>query len=200
MSPPTAPSPPVPTPAGKGKGGGALDIAVLLLPRFVLEHWVLGLGKHGLDDLATIIFSSGSTGEPKGVMLSHGNVMANVESMIQVISLAADDRILGVLPFTLALPYADFFWTNVAAVVIGLVISSAFPAIVVFAQELVPGRVGLVAGIFFGLAFGFGGIGAAMLGVVADYSGIDFVFWICSFLPLFGLLTAFLPDMKGRAI
>lgn len=108
--------------------------------------------------------------------------------------------ILGVLPFTLALPYADLFWTNVLAVVIGLVLSSAFSAIVVFAQELVPGRVGLVAGIFFGLAFGFGGFGAAALGVVADHKGIDFVFWTCSFLPLFGLLTVFLPGMKARAI
>jgi FSR family fosmidomycin resistance protein-like MFS transporter len=104
--------------------------------------------------------------------------------------------ILGVLPFTLALPYADLFWINVLAIVIGLILSSAFSAIVVFAQELVPGRVGLIAGIFFGLAFGFGGIGAAALGVLADHRGIDYVFWICSFLPLLGLLTIFLPDMS----
>jgi FSR family fosmidomycin resistance protein-like MFS transporter len=108
--------------------------------------------------------------------------------------------ILGGLPFTLALPYADLFWTNVLALLIGLILSSAFSAIVVFAQELVPGRVGLIAGIFFGLAFGFGGIGAAALGVLADAKGIDFVFWVCSFLPLFGLLTVFLPDMKARAV
>jgi FSR family fosmidomycin resistance protein-like MFS transporter len=108
--------------------------------------------------------------------------------------------ILGVLPFTLALPYADLVWTNILAVVIGLILSSAFSAIVVFAQELVPGRVGLIAGIFFGLAFGFGGIGAAVLGVVADHRSIDFVFWLCSFLPLFGLLTVFLPDMKARSV
>jgi FSR family fosmidomycin resistance protein-like MFS transporter len=108
--------------------------------------------------------------------------------------------ILGVLPFTLALPYADLVWTNILAVVIGLILSSAFSAIVVFAQELVPGRVGLIAGIFFGLAFGFGGIGAAVLGVVADARGIDFVFWLCSFLPLFGLLTVFLPEMKARTV
>ena len=107
--------------------------------------------------------------------------------------------ILGVLPFTLALPYADLFWTNILAIVIGLILSSAFSAIVVFAQELVPGRVGLIAGIFFGLAFGFGGIGAAVLGVVADHKGIDYVFWVCSFLPLLGLLTIFLPDMKHGA-
>ena len=102
--------------------------------------------------------------------------------------------ILGVLPFTLALPYADFIWTNVLVVVIGLVLSSAFPAIVVFAQELVPGRVGMVAGIFFGFAFGMGGIAAAVLGVVADSKGIEYVFDICSYLPLIGLLTIFLPN------
>jgi FSR family fosmidomycin resistance protein-like MFS transporter len=104
--------------------------------------------------------------------------------------------ILGALPFTLALPYANLFWINVLAVVIGLILSSAFPAIVVFAQELVPGRVGMIAGIFFGFAFGFGGIGAAALGVLADSKGIDYVFWICSFLPLLGLLTIFLPGMN----
>lgn len=105
--------------------------------------------------------------------------------------------ILGALPFTLALPYADLFWINVLAVLIGLILSSAFSAIVVFAQELVPGRVGLIAGIFFGLAFGFGGIGAAALGVLADYRGIEYVFWLCSFLPLLGLLTVFLPNMSN---
>lgn len=105
--------------------------------------------------------------------------------------------ILGVLPFTLALPFADLFWTKILTVLIGLIMASAFSAIVVFAQELVPGRVGMIAGIFFGLAFGFGGIGAAVLGVVADHRGIGFVFWICSFLPLFGLLTIFLPSMKA---
>ena len=103
--------------------------------------------------------------------------------------------ILGALPFTLALPYANFFWINVLAILIGIILSSAFSAIVVFAQELLPGRVGLVAGIFFGLAFGFGGIGAAALGVLADSRGIEYVFWICSFLPLLGLLTIFLPKM-----
>lgn len=107
--------------------------------------------------------------------------------------------ILGALPFALALPYADLLWTNILVVVIGMVLSSAFSAIVVFAQELVPGRIGLVAGIFFGLAFGFAGIGAAALGVLADHKGIDFVFWICSFLPLFGLLTIFLPNVKQKA-
>jgi MFS transporter, FSR family, fosmidomycin resistance protein len=101
--------------------------------------------------------------------------------------------ILGVLPFTLALPYLDLFWTGVFSVLIGMILASAFPAIVVFAQELVPGRVGMVAGIFFGFAFGMAGIAAAVLGIVADARGIEYVYWICSFLPLMGLLAIFLP-------
>jgi FSR family fosmidomycin resistance protein-like MFS transporter len=104
--------------------------------------------------------------------------------------------ILGVLPFTLALPYADLQWTIVLSVLIGLILSSAFPAIVVFAQELVPGRVGMIAGVFFGFAFGMAGIAAAVLGVVADAKGIDFVYEICSYLPLIGVLTVFLPAME----
>nr|WP_258571338.1 MFS transporter [Flavimaribacter sediminis] len=104
--------------------------------------------------------------------------------------------ILGVLPFTLALPFANLFWTVVLSGVIGLVLASAFPAIVVFAQELVPGRVGMIAGVFFGLAFGMAGISAAVLGVVADAKGIEFVFVVCSFLPALGLLTVLLPDLR----
>jgi FSR family fosmidomycin resistance protein-like MFS transporter len=104
--------------------------------------------------------------------------------------------ILGVLPFTLALPYADLTWTAVLTVIIGIVFSSAFSAIVVLAQELVPGRVGMIAGIFFGFAFGIGGIAAAVLGAVADVAGIEYVFWICSFLPFAGLLTVLLPEMR----
>ena len=104
--------------------------------------------------------------------------------------------IVGVLPFTLALPYANLEWTIILTVLIGLILSSAFSNIVVFAQELVPGRVGMIAGVFFGFAFGMGGIAAAVLGVVADVKGIDFVFELCSYLPLLGLLTIFLPDMK----
>ena len=107
--------------------------------------------------------------------------------------------ILGVLPFTLALPYADFTWTVILTIIIGLVLSSAFSAIVVFAQELMPGRVGMIAGIFFGFAFGAGGIAAAALGAVADATSIEYVFWLCSFLPLVGLLTIFLPDMSRNA-
>ncbi|HET8729139.1 MAG TPA: MFS transporter [Alphaproteobacteria bacterium] len=101
--------------------------------------------------------------------------------------------ILGVLPFTLALPYADLFWTAVLSAIIGLILASAFSAIVVYAQELVPGRVGLISGLFFGFAFGMGGLGAAVLGMIADAQGIGFVYRLCSFLPLIGLLTVFLP-------
>jgi FSR family fosmidomycin resistance protein-like MFS transporter len=107
--------------------------------------------------------------------------------------------ILGALPFTLALPYVDsLLWTGVLSFLIGVIMASAFPAIVVFAQELLPGRVGMVAGIFFGFAFGIGGIAAAVLGVLADSHGIAFVYDVCSYLPLIGLLTIFLPSMKGR--
>ncbi len=106
--------------------------------------------------------------------------------------------ILGVLPFTLALPYADLTWTVVLTVVIGLILSSAFSAIVVFAQELMPGRVGMIAGIFFGFAFGAGGIAAAALGALADVTSIEYVYWLCSFMPLAGLLTVFLPRMHHK--
>ncbi|MFI8558919.1 MFS transporter [Pseudomonas putida] len=106
--------------------------------------------------------------------------------------------ILGVAPFTLALPYADLFWTTVLSVVIGFILASAFSAIVVYAQELVPGSVGMIAGIFFGLMFGFGGIGAALLGYLADLRGIEYVYGLCSFLPLFGLLAVFLPSTGKR--
>lgn len=104
--------------------------------------------------------------------------------------------ILGVAPFTLLLPYASLFWTAVLSVFIGLILASAFSAILVYAQELVPGKVGLIAGLFFGLAFGMGGIGAAVLGRLADQTSIHNVFHLCSFLPLLGLLTGFLPDTK----
>lgn len=106
--------------------------------------------------------------------------------------------ILGVIPFALMLPYANLFWTGVLSVVIGLIFSSAFSAIVVFAQELVPGRVGLIAGVFFGFAFGFGGMGAAVLGIFADRQGIAFVYELCSYLPLLGILTVLLPKLPAR--
>lgn len=104
--------------------------------------------------------------------------------------------ILGAAPFTLALPYADLFWTSVLSVIIGFILASAFSAIVVYAQELVPGNVGMIAGIFFGLMFGFGGIGAALLGYLADSHGILFVYTLCSFLPLLGILAIFLPRTR----
>ena len=106
--------------------------------------------------------------------------------------------ILGVAPFTLMLPYADLFWTGVLTVIIGLIIASAFSAILVYAQELIPGRVGMVSGLFFGFAFGMGGIGAAVLGSVADTHGIDFVYHLCAYLPLLGIVTALLPDLRRR--
>lgn len=107
--------------------------------------------------------------------------------------------ILGVLPFTLLLPLANLFWTTVLTVVIGLILASAFSAIVVFAQELMPGRIGMISGLFFGLAFGMGGLGAAILGLIADRMGIVFVYQACAFLPAIGLLTAFLPNLPVRA-
>jgi MFS transporter, FSR family, fosmidomycin resistance protein len=108
--------------------------------------------------------------------------------------------ILGVLPFTLVMPYVDLTWTVILSLIISLIMASAFPAIVVFAQELVPGRIGMIAGIFFGFAFGMGGLAAAVLGVIADQRGIDHVYWLCSFLPLLGLATVLLPDMKKKAV
>ncbi|MCU1751355.1 MFS transporter [Pseudomonas sp. 6D_7.1_Bac1] len=104
--------------------------------------------------------------------------------------------ILGVAPFTLILPHVDLFWTSIVSVVIGFILASAFSAIVVYAQELVPGNVGMIAGVFFGLMFGFGGIGAALLGHLADIHGIEYVYMLCSFLPLFGVLAIFLPRTK----
>ncbi|MBV8142915.1 MAG: MFS transporter, partial [Verrucomicrobia bacterium] len=106
--------------------------------------------------------------------------------------------ILGVAPFTLLLPYADLFWTGALTVVIGVILASAFSAILVYAQELVPGKVGMISGLFFGFAFGMAGVGSAVLGKLADQTSINFVFLVCSFLPLLGLLTAFLPDLSRR--
>ncbi len=107
--------------------------------------------------------------------------------------------IVGVLPFSLALPYADLFWTCALTVPIGVILASAFPAIVVYAQELMPNRIGSVSGLFFGIAFGMGGIGAAVLGVVADHTSIEFVYRLSAYLPALGLLAAFLPKLdSGR--
>jgi len=106
--------------------------------------------------------------------------------------------ILGMLPFTLMLPYANLFWTGILSVIIGLIMASAFPAIVVYAQELLPGRVGMIAGLFFGLSFGLSGIGAAVMGALADATSIAYVYKLCSYLPIIGLLTVFLPNFKAH--
>jgi MFS transporter, FSR family, fosmidomycin resistance protein len=105
--------------------------------------------------------------------------------------------ILGPLPFTLLLPHASLAWTAPLTVIIGFILASAFPAIVVYAQELVPGRVGMISGLFFGFAFGIGGLGAALLGLLADDTSIEFVYRICAYLPLIGLLAALLPDIEA---
>ena len=107
--------------------------------------------------------------------------------------------ILGVLPFSLLLPHVPLMWEGVLSVIIGVMLASAFPAIVVFAQELVPGKVGMISGLFFGFSFGMGGIGAAVLGKAADAWGIDAVFQVCAFLPAIGLMAAFLPNLKAPA-
>jgi MFS transporter, FSR family, fosmidomycin resistance protein len=108
--------------------------------------------------------------------------------------------ILGVCPFTLALPHANLTWTPILTVCVGLVLSSAFSAIVVYAQELLPGRIGLVSGVFFGFAFGVAGIGAAVLGALADRHGIEFVYRLCAYLPLIGILAGFLPEERHTPI
>ena len=107
--------------------------------------------------------------------------------------------ILGVLPFTLALPYANLPMSIVLSIIIGFILSSAMPAVIVYAQELMPHRLGMISGIFFGFGFGLGGIGAAVLGEIADIKGIDFVYQLCAFLPAIGLLAVFLPKMPKAA-
>jgi FSR family fosmidomycin resistance protein-like MFS transporter len=106
--------------------------------------------------------------------------------------------ILGAAPFTLLLPYANLFWTGILAAVIGLIIASAFSAILVYAQELLPGKIGMVSGLFFGFAFGMGGLGSALLGKLADHTSVHYVFSICAYLPLLGIITAFLPDLRKK--
>lgn len=107
--------------------------------------------------------------------------------------------ILGVAPFTLFLPYVSLYWTGILTVIIGFILASAFSAILVYAQELMPGRIGMVSGLFFGFAFGMGGLGAAILGLVADHTSIELVYKICAFLPLLGILTIFLPDNRHKS-
>ncbi|KER04939.1 MFS transporter [Photorhabdus temperata subsp. temperata] len=106
--------------------------------------------------------------------------------------------ILGVAPFTLILPYASLYWTSILSVIIGVILASAFSAILVYAQELIPGKTGMVSGLFFGLAFGMGGIGAAVLGYIADRTSIELVYQICAFLPLLGIFTALLPNIEDK--
>ncbi|HTN07359.1 MFS transporter [Agriterribacter sp.] len=108
--------------------------------------------------------------------------------------------ILGVAPFSLVLPYANLFWTGILIFIIGVILASAFSAILVYAQELLPGKVGMVSGLFFGFAFGMGGIGSALLGKLADITSIEYVYKVCSFLPLIGLLTGFLPNLKQQKV
>ena len=106
--------------------------------------------------------------------------------------------VLGVAPFALLLPYADLFWTSVLSVIIGLLLASAFPAILVYAQELLPKKLGMVSGLFYGFAFGMGGLGSAVLGNIADHEGIMYVYNICAYLPLIGIIAVFLPNLKKK--
>ena len=154
---------------------------------FTMEKF--GLGAQG-GQIMLFLYLVGMAG---GVML--GGIVGDRVGPLKVIWFS----ILGVLPFTLMLPHVGLVATGGLALLIGLILASAFPAIVVFAQELVPGRTGMIAGLFFGFSFGMGGIAAAALGVVADLRGLDFVFLICSFLPLLGLLTILLPRESGAA-
>lgn len=106
--------------------------------------------------------------------------------------------ILGAAPFTLMLPYANLFWTGTLSIFIGVIISSAFSAILVYAQELMPGKIGMISGLFFGFAFGMGGLGSALLGVLADHTSINYVFQVCAFLPLIGIITGLLPNLEKK--
>ncbi|WP_439561698.1 MFS transporter [Roseinatronobacter sp.] len=148
---------------------------------FLIERFDMGIG--AAQQMLFLFLAAAAA----GVML--GGLIGDRFGPLVVIWVS----ILGVLPFTLLLPHVGPVATGVLSVVIGIIIASAFPAIVVYAQELLPGRVGLVAGIFFGLAFGFGGIAAALLGVVADFRGIIWVYQACAWLPALGIITIFLP-------
>lgn len=108
--------------------------------------------------------------------------------------------VLGAAPFTLLLPFVDLFWTGILSVVIGVIISSAFPAILVYAQELLPKKLGMVSGLFYGFAFGMGGLGSALLGNLADHTSITYVYYLCAYLPLIGIIAFFLPNLKKKII
>jgi FSR family fosmidomycin resistance protein-like MFS transporter len=106
--------------------------------------------------------------------------------------------VFGATPFALLLPYVNLFWTDVLMVVIGIIISSAFPAIIVYAQELIPKKLGMVSGLFYGFAFGMGALGSALLGILADHTSIQYVYNICSYLPIIGIICYFLPNLKKK--
>lgn len=108
--------------------------------------------------------------------------------------------VLGAAPFTLMLPYVDLFWTGVLSIAIGIIISSAFPAILVYAQELLPKKLGMVSGLFYGFAFGMGGLGSALLGNLADHTSITYVYYLCAYLPLIGIIALFLPNLKKKVV
>jgi FSR family fosmidomycin resistance protein-like MFS transporter len=108
--------------------------------------------------------------------------------------------VLGVAPFSMLLPYADLFWTGILSIIIGLIISSAFPAILVYAQELLPKKLGMVSGLFYGFAFGMGGLGSAVLGNLADETSIEYVYQICAYLPLMGIIALFLPNLSSKKL
>jgi FSR family fosmidomycin resistance protein-like MFS transporter len=108
--------------------------------------------------------------------------------------------VLGAAPFTLLLPFVDLFWTGILSVVIGIIISSAFPAILVYAQELLPKKLGMVSGLFYGFAFGMGGLGSALLGNLADHTSIRYVYYLCAYLPLIGIIAFFLPNLKKKKV
>ena len=176
----------------------ALALAILVLLTTTKNVYVAGISSYftfftierfGLDVRDAQLCSSSSSAPPPSASSSADPIGDRFGARFVIWF-----SILGVIPFALLLPYADLFWTGVLSVIVGVIFASAFPAIVVFAQELVPGRVGLIAGVFFGFAFGTGGLGAALLGALADTHGIAFVYWLCSFLPLLGLLTVFLPS------
>ncbi|SNT73042.1 MFS transporter [Paracoccus seriniphilus] len=154
---------------------------------FTIEKF--GIGPQGAQIFLFLFFA----GMAAGVML--GGILGDRVGPLRIIWFS----ILGVLPFSLALPHVGLVATGALVVIIGLILSSAFPAIVVYAQELVPGRVGMIAGLFFGFSFGMGGIAAAALGVLADLQGIERVFLLCSVLPVLGVLTIFLPRQPAAA-
>jgi FSR family fosmidomycin resistance protein-like MFS transporter len=160
---------------------GAIQDLVLVKPLKV-PLWL----EHGLGVIPFLFLGAGAVGT-----LAGGPVGDRIGRK-QVIWLS----ILGIAPFALILPHANLLWTALLSMFIGAIMASAFPAILVYATELMPGKVGLIAGLFFGLPFGLAGIGSAVLGKLADATSIEFVMSACSFLPLIGLLTWFLPDLR----